>query len=247
MPDPTNDEADRDGDVLEHVARYRITTNEVLSHLFFRTDNATKKVMRRLAAPIPPKGTPLAEEQKTARPFFLQTRELLGKRQYYHLAARGAHKLGLRPARKHAQPPGPQALIGHYAILVHCCRHDDQRILFTRRELAEQLSAISDYAPYYVERQDGRTRLVRIVVDHNRAAAGIIDKCRTIIREAHQVRYLAEKIRCQQFAIAALTLNTEKVKAIHAECEQAKLSVPVVPDVIPHLFDLINGRGRVNA
>lgn len=237
-----NDTIDRDRDILEHVARYRITTSEVLTHLFCRTANATKKVMKRLAAPVPAAGLSEAEEQKLARPFPLQARELLGKRLYYHLSPRGALRLRLHPARRHAKPPGPQALIGHYAILIHCCLHDDQRILFTRKELAEQLPAVEHYAPYCLERHDGSTRLVRMVVDHNRAPEGLVEKCRQIVRDAQAVPFLGQRLRAGQYAIALLTTDDLKVAAIATAAQQAALSVPVMPVTIPDLLGLIVGR-----
>lgn len=242
MPTRKTDTTDRDRDILEHVARYRITTSEVLTHLFCRNPNITKKVMKRLAAPVPAAGVSPSEEQKLARPFFLQARELLGKRIYYHLTPRGAQRLRLHPARRHAQPPGPQALIGHYAILVHCCLHDDQRILFTRKELAQQLPAVEQYAPYCLERHNGSTRLIRMVVDHNRDPEGLVEKCRQILRDARGVPFLAERLRSAQYAIALLTTDDLKVAAITTAVEKVALSVPVVPATIPDLLGLILGR-----
>lgn len=228
----------RDRKVLEHVARYRLTTREVLRRLFFTTDDAAKAVLKRLSAPHQPgrADKPVTEKH------FLQARPLgVGKRVYHQLTPRGARELGLPPNR--AEPLGPQALPEAYAISSFCClANAAERPVLTRTEWAASPPLASiPYAPCYLEPlPDGqRSRLVQLIIDYRTEFPRLIQKCRKVLRVGEDTPALARLIEQKVFALAILTLQNEKQAAIENELARNPLPVSVAVHVIPLLSELI--------
>lgn len=228
---------DRDRRVLRHVARYRITTPEVLQRLFCNTKDATKKLTSRLAVTYR-RDVDEAEQRKLAVGYVLQARELLGKRRLYQLTARGAKEAGVPVER--ADPIGPQALVEAYAILVHCCLGDAERELLTAPDLA-RLPRLADVPPanYYLDQVEERTVLTRIVVDHRSEVPSIVRKCREIIKDARETPTLAQMMDGGRYALVVLTLHDEKAAGILEFERRDPLAVSLRTDTIPLLSDII--------
>jgi len=230
---------DRDRTVLAQVARYRLTTREVLLDRIFKSRDAMKGVLKRIAAPV---RSGLAEDRQRqhASRYFLQARCLgLGKRVYYQLTTRGARELAL-PANR-AEPFGPQALVEAYAVLIHCCRESNVRQLFTKDELAAH--SLLSHLPagnYYLEGRDAtRSQLTRMVIDHRTDTARLLQKCRSILREGEGIPVLSQMIDQRAFGLAVLTLQPEKTLEIEAALAAQPLPVNVSAHVIPLLSELI--------
>lgn len=231
----------RDRKILEHVARYRLTTSAVLHGLFFRTLDQTKAVLKRLSAPYTP-GLSEQEQRNHALRSFLQARPLRFKRQvYYQLTARGTRELGLPPER--SRPLGPQALVQAYAVLIHCCRHSRTRTLFTADELAAHpLLRDVPSGLYYLEQlSDQASRLTQIVVDHRTDCQRLLERCRAILRKAEEIPTLVGMMDQQAFGLALLTLQQQKRVELEAQLAQKPFPVSVHVEVIPHLSEIIEG------
>lgn len=96
---------DRDKLILLHIALFSLTTREVLSKLFFG-GGAPNDVLTRL------KREGLIQHPGS------RTQYLQGHA-YYWLTHKGAALIGA--PRSRAEPPGPQALYQHLAVLESCC------------------------------------------------------------------------------------------------------------------------------
>lgn len=111
---------DRDRDILEHVARYRVTTIEALHRLFWEpetTPNAVSQVLARLVS-----GGHLACIEG-----------LLGAQSGYLFTASEAREYG--EDEDFARPPGAASLVRHVAMLEYCCLGGARRDHITDREI----------------------------------------------------------------------------------------------------------------
>lgn len=223
-----------------------------------RTEDATKKVLTALAAPLPPGDLTKKELLKHAEPFFLQTGELgVGRYRYYYLTPLGLKTLGLRADA--LPPPGPQAIASSYAILAHCCLSGPKYRALLDKEgfqpAIERLSTAVNLLPpgsasdsltyepkYYFDTEGTRARLVHIVLDLGKDAAGLVDKCHGVIRKLFQRSPLLAALAGQgAFALCVLTHEDAKRKALREALQRTPVrNVHVDIDVIPLLADLVN-------
>jgi hypothetical protein len=142
---------DRDILILEHVARYSITTPEVIHHLFFgdRDETAVSKVTRRLR-----------------EAGFLSRYQLFDKNRYFVLGPKTA------PDSPHAGKPwGVIRLVEAYATLMTCCMGEKELTYPTLAEWPRWRNILGltqdcPHATYYLEEQDNGVRLNWIRVDH---------------------------------------------------------------------------------
>lgn len=252
---------ERDLDILRHVARHRITTRAVLRRWICRTEDATKKVLSALAAPLPPASLTKKERKKHADGFYLQTADLgVGRHRCYHLTRLGVQTLGKSESAAHGL--GPQALPMHYAALVHCCLNSKRlRVLLTRDEFHPTLERLRTavlpsepvadsrniaYEPaYYFASEGSRTRLTRIVFDLGAHCAQIADKCHGLAGELRRRSPLLAALADRgAFALCVLTHEDDKRNALHEALSKTPIkNVHVAIDVIPLLADLVNHYG----
>lgn len=192
---------DRDYDILDHVARYHLTTRDVLHLLYFDDSelNAVTKVTSRLCE------------------FgFLCSHRLYANKNYFVLGPAGARLLGISP--KKSKPIGVQALPEKYAILQYCCLSPHDREKLQVRELAAYLGTLQGKglkaANYYVD-QDGTTaRLAQMRVDLGGTAAHVVRKCRDDLERLVMLPAIDSLVRKNEFMLAILTTSAQKEKDI---------------------------------
>ena len=218
---------DRDQAILEHVARYRITTNEILQNLFFEgARENTKNVVKRLT-----------------KQDLLHSQPLYGKKVYYQLTTAGAERVGL--PREAAQALGSQSLRRCYGVLGFCHQTNEAQAKPRRRlapgELAEAFPDLvenlsSEQHDYYLD-HDGKTvRLGFIKVDYGGDHKGLLRHCRQFVTEkARKTPVLKELVANELFVVAIVTGEESKRQAFYTALKQKPLPVWTRVEVFPDL------------
>jgi len=214
----------RDRYILEDVARYRLTTNEVLHTRFFRgqQSNAVTKVTARLC-----------------RLDYLRQFPLYHPRTYFTLGAHGAALLGLPENR--AVPLGSQSLPTEYAVLAFATLGRTHHVRLTQNELAARYP---DLKPGLLEQphclDETGTTLELVRVDLGGRPDHVARKCAADIRARATVEPFVRLLRGQQFRLVVVTCTCEKAAAI-----RGALNSRVWPDgllihlaVVPELVHL---------
>ncbi len=178
---------DRDGKILDHIGRYRLTLRPVLDRLFFAQDSSgCGNVLARLIA----QG-------------YVQARQVLPRRRcYYQLTKLGAAG---RVPESRARPLRGQALRTWLGVLWFCCMQGGKRRLL---ELAELSQALPGPPPgiHVVEAGEGyRVFHVRVV--------GLRAKTGYVVRQVLQDM----KVAMQQPKLAAWVRNRDYGFAVLAE------------------------------
>ena len=155
---------ERDVQILKHVYRYRVSTNEVLYRLFFPDAKNTESVRRVVTRRLVDRG-------------YLDRGELRGNRRYYHLTTTATKHFGWSDEMAKI---GTQTLPEVYATLLYCCTGETIYRRFTREEFRESFSEFAEKIPsfnsgpfdsFYLEpaedkNEDGNiVRLMKIEVD----------------------------------------------------------------------------------
>lgn len=189
----------RDREILQHVARYRLTTREIVQSLFMPdTDvNAVTKVLGRLVG---------------AR--LLSRHTLHDVHQYWTLGVAGAHRLGLN--EKRASALGYSALVEHYGVLLFCCQPGKpRRELLTPGEFEAQFPGHGhpsiQRAAYYVDEHKGVRRLGMIIVDRNGDPLRLIRKCMGELRRRRElIPAFLSRLRNRDVVCAVVTGDAER-------------------------------------
>ncbi len=218
---------DRDYEILEHIARYRLTTREVLHRLFFTDSevNAVTKVTSRLV------------ENR-----FLNRFDLHSGKSYFVFAPNSARLLGISLKKTNAL--GPQALVQNYGILQFCCLSEHPRERLLVQELAQRFTDLRGKhlraGSFYIDSQSGETRLASIRVDHGGPSAHVVRKCRGDLESIVSNKAIAGLINEQRFMFAIITANEQKVsdiqEALKRQTWPVQFRVEAVPDLGPLLF-----------
>ncbi len=215
---PTLSLQPRDRAILEHVARYRLTTLPVLHRLFFpeRTDEAAKSVVKRLT------------------PEFLGAQPLYGRRVFYQLTTTGARLLG--EAEEAARPLGAVARPTRLAVLDYCClAHQPERRRFTRREFAEAFPDLAEVPFTDFTLDDAGPRLTRLHVDLGGDYRRFLRKLREYLARDLACPPFARLVRERCFALAVLTAEEAKRDAFLEALRRTPLSAPTSVEVVPDL------------
>lgn len=225
---------ERDRKILEHVARYRLTTPEVLDRLFFAGQvEARKGVLKRLT-----------KEHLKAEQLFLQ-------RKYYRLSKVSARLLGIH--EEAAEPLGVQAKPTQYGILSFCCSRDGQEWpRYTRPEFLKDFPEFGErciprndyFLDYYVDYDGKQARLGQIHVDLIGDYQRLITTCRGMIRAGLEVEGLREVIAEGLFAIGLVTSEEEKKEKILSHLSEKPLECPIRVHVVPELRDIVRSGGE---
>lgn len=191
---PTN----RDRLVLEHVARYRLTTLKVLSRAVLPglSRNALNKIANRLCAAN-----------------FLQKYTLLHPTRYFVLGEAGARALGVGIHR--ATPLGPQSLPLEFAVLAYATLGNKPHKRLTSSDVRQRCpwlpAALAD-TPHCVDQADV-LELVRVdlggPVDH------VARKCVADITERCRLPEFAPFVAAGRFRFVVITATSEKATAVH--------------------------------
>lgn len=239
MPRPRNTpdllRGDRNRDILEHVARYRLTTPPVLFNLFFEAtladDNAVTKVTSRLV------------ERDFLRKFNLH-----GSYKYFTLGKRGAKTVGVKP-KLVGKPLGSQALFRDYGTLRFCSARPTERELLKFSEINARYPELKhrklDFKHYYLDQSGAEAELGYIWIDGGGDEAHIARKMQQdIIAPRLQVPGLREHIQQGRFTFAIVTLSDEKKLQILDALDQLRFVDPIIfrVEVVPELLPLLPSR-----
>lgn len=217
----------RDGQILLHVARYRLTTAEIVRKLFFAHagPQAEKNVLRRLVGE------------------HLQSSPLYARKVYYQLTPTSARALGV--SEELATPFGPQALLRLYGVLAFCCLGERIWQALTR---AEFLSAFPEFGEaldltqnhYYLDHDGNTARLGHIVIDQGGDYQRLIGKCRRLIERARDIPGLREIVADDLLVIALVVGEEAKAERLKTELRKSPLPVWCRIAVVSELTQLMN-------
>lgn len=200
----------RDRALVEHVARYRLTTREVVHSLFLPEAhiNAATKVLLRLTA----SGV-------------LAKHPLCGTRDYWTLSPALAQLLGRRSTWGTAL--AYEGLIRHYGVLAFCHGGKIRRELLTQAEFVARFPDHDDSSllghPYYVDQVAGHDCLGLILVNDLEDHLRIVKKCRRVIHRRLENAGFRRTINAGRFVVAIVTAFPEKKAKLEEALGEAEL------------------------
>lgn len=206
--------AGRERLVLEHVARHRLTTNEVVRRVVVPglSQNATAKLLARLC-----------------NREYLSRYLLLYPTCYYTLGRLAAQQLGLNLDRCEAL--GPQALPTEFALLMHAMLGQQNRLRLTHdevRRLYPWLPAALAKAPHCLLPAANALELVR--VDLGASADHLARKCVRDLDERQKLSPFRTQLAKGLFRLAVVTGTRAKAAAIRDALDRQGLS----PQLLVH-------------
>ena len=220
--------SDRDRQVLEHVARYRLTTTRALRRVLpgRLSPNAAGKLANRLCA------ADLLAKYPLAHPV-----------RYFVLGRRGAKLLGL--SANCAAPLGPQSLPLEYAVLLYSVLGKQPRRRLTITELRERWPWLPPelvHASFCLDAQTDVLELLR--VDLGGPADHV---ARRTVRDMSRMRRASEfqSILVQgQFRLVLITATRGKAQALRKALEQHDwpAGLQVHFSVVPQLLSVTTRR-----
>lgn len=237
MPSPRNTSGlrgDRDREIIEHVARHRLSTPTVLYELFFRADgvetNAVTKVTSRL----------------TERDF-LRRHPLYESYSYFTLGKRGAKTAGLNTKRI-GGPLGPQALYRDLGMLHFCALRPTERTKLTVREINAAVNGYPELRhrglkndSYYVESNDADgQRLGLVWVDGGGPVDHVLRKIQyEFIAPRMLLPGLRRRIEESRFVLAIVTYQEDKKQELLAGIKHLRTPVLFRVEAVEELFPLV--------
>lgn len=188
---------DRDRLILEHVARYRMTTLEAIQRVVLRglSRNAVKKLANRLCDAG-----------------LLQKHTLLYPVKYFVLGELAVRNFGIGIHR--AESLGPQSLQQEYAMLAFATLGTHQHLRLNAAEVKRRcpwLPLVFTAAPHCID-EANVLELVR--VDLGGPANHVARKCLADLTERCRVQEFRTLVTAGQFRLVIITATTEKVTAI---------------------------------
>ncbi len=212
----------RDRQILQHVARYRLTTTPVVQRLFLgqHRSNAVIKVTTRLC-----------------RLGYLRKHPLLHRRSYFVLAAGAAQLLGLGEHR--SRPLGPQSLPIEYAVLAYATLGKQLKLRLFAAEVRQRypwLPQALAQAPHCWDDAGQCLELIR--VDLGGPADHVARKCLADIRQRLRIPEFSALVAAQRFRLIIITATKEKTAAVRKALDQheaprtLQLHFSIVPDLL---------------
>jgi hypothetical protein len=222
-------QTERDRLFLQHLARHRVTTQDVTAKLFC---NGASEPARKLLSR-------LDEHVSSAR--------LYGNVRYYQLTPETARSLGV--PEEAGKPLGPQALPTAIGVLGYCCGNETRRFRYTRPDFAEDFPELVEplcgrrfYLDYCIEKDGAQARLMQIVVDLDADVGDLVEKCRERMRE-HLARPIVEDLVLGGlFGFALVVGELEKKRALDEAVRRRPLRAPVSVEVVDELSRLPRGK-----
>ena len=220
--------SERDRRIVEHVARYRLTTVEVLRRTVIGglSANAVSKVANRLCDSG-----------------LLQKFTLLHPTRYYLLGEAGAKALGVGLHR--TAPLGPQSLPMEYAVLAYSTlsKHPRQRLTSDEvQKLCPWFPTAFVEAPHCFEEQQQILELIRI--DLGGPADHVARKCSADVNERRRIREFDQYITSGHFRLVVVTATKEKSAAIRQALDRHDWpsGFALHPSIVPQLLSLTASR-----
>lgn len=197
---------DRDLEIIEHVVRDRISTNEVIQNRFFDRTHATS--VTRATARLCAAG-------------WLAAFPLIYPTKYFIPGKLAASAYGLPPGRTY--PLGPQALPSEYAVLEYTAANANQVRRLNTAEIQAQVPWYQPewmLAPHCGRSSGEQTTLELIRVDLGGPPDHIARKCRRDIGLRRKATEFAELVARGAFSLVVLTGSTNKAAAIQTALDQ---------------------------
>lgn len=190
--------SDRDRKVIDHVARYRLTTIPALKKAVLHglSSNAVAKIANRLTSAG-----------------YLQKFTLLHPARYFMLGDKGAAMLG-RSGRS-GQAAGSQSLPTDYGLLAYATLGKQSRVRMDRSEVLSLCPWLPNHlasAPHCYDAEKAILELVR--VDLGGSADHVARKCVADLRERRLIPEFARMLAQSQFRLVVVTATREKAIAI---------------------------------
>lgn len=215
----------RDRQVLEHVARYRMTTISALRRAVLSdiSENAVGKIASRLCAGR-----------------FLNKHPLAHPACYFVLGPNGTKALGMGLHR--ATPLGPQSLPVEYGVLLHCLLGQQPRHRLTLKELLELWSWLPsplNAAPHCLDTQNNVLELIR--VDLGGPADHVARKVARDVTRRRQLTPFLSAVRSGQFRLVLVTATRGKAQALRQALSKHEwpTGMQLHLSVVPLLLSLI--------
>ena len=219
-----NNFASRDRQIIEHVSRFRMTTNSALKRLLFSEvqPNAVTKVTTRLC-----------------RKNILARYTLCHPRTYLTLGPIGAQQLGL-PAHR-TLPLGPQSLPTEYAVLAYSAFTDPPRLRLTAAELHDDYPWLP--SPFRDFPHCRTPALSPVVLELLRVDLGgkpdhVIRKCSRDIDARMEIPEFAQLVRAGCFRLVIVTATAQKAASLRLALDHhvwpvgIQFHLAVVPDLL---------------
>ena len=214
--------------IVDHVGRYRMTTNAVVHRQFLagRRANAVTKVTLRLC-----EGD------------YLRSFPLYHPKRYFTLGLRGATLLGLPPNR--TLPLGPQTLPTEYGILAFALLGQARHERLTSSEFIARYPGTPQHVAeqcYCVDASRQTLELVR--VDLGGKPDHVARKCRADIVARANTEPFVSLLEQGRFRLVVVTCTSEKAAAIRDAFdsrlwpERLSIHLAVVSDLLPLIASL---------
>lgn len=220
----------RDAEVLRHVARYRVTTQSVLSRLFCGgSDGDARKLVSRLSEHV-------------------SSGKLYGNVRYYQLKPGTAKAFGV--PQEAGKPLGPQALPTAIGILGFCCGNVETRHRYTRPDFTEDFPELVEplgvarryYLDLHLEPVSEKlARLSQIVVDLDSDVSNLVEKLRERMREHLERPVVKELVLNGLFGFSVVVSEPEKKRSLDEVIARKPLKMPVHVAVVEELGRLPKG------
>lgn len=207
---------DRDLEILRHVARYRLSTRELLQQLFFpdATPSAVYKVVARL------------EKSKLLR----ECRLSVGF-SYYILGRRAADYLPAEP--KSRQRFTEQSFPLAYAYASFCVAHNLRRL--TSAEFSRCFPELCEPGKptgiYYVDDRRQPSRIGTVLLDRGNSPRNIVRKLQRLMRQRYKTPAFASLIQNGWFCVTILTcwpLKQEYLQSVVQQSIRSPISIDIV-------------------
>jgi hypothetical protein len=216
--------ADRDRKVIDHVARYRLTTIPAL----------TKTVLHGLSANAAAK---IANRLTSAG--YLQKFTLLHPARYFVLGNKAAAMLG-RSGRQ-GMAPGSQSLPTDYALLAYATLGGQSRLRMFRSELTSLCPWLTNRLATAPHCYDPKQELIELIrVDLGGSADHVARKCAADLRERLAFPEFVQMVARGQFRLVVITATREKAAAIRQAMNRREWpnGLAIHLSVVSQLFSL---------
>jgi hypothetical protein len=203
----------RDLDILHHVARYRLTTRDVLQREFF--SEASPSAVGKVAARLISGG-------------WLRERRLASQWSYFVLGQAAISLLGVpKNARR---PFTEQSFPLAYGYLVFCIERGLRRLTADefQRQFPELCRRRSAAGGYYLDARSAPCRLGTVILDRGNPPKNLLRKIDRTIRQRYSIPGFVPLIQNGWFSITILTAWPVKQKYLESAIRIAhKSTVPV--------------------
>ncbi len=218
----------RDRLLLEHVARYRLTTVEVVHKLFFagKDVETAKSVLKRMNAG------------------YLRSQPLFGRRRYYQLSSVSASMLG--EPDEATRPFGPSALPTRFGVVSFCCLGPGpERVRLRQLEFEEAFPELADlrFNDTYLERAGTTPKLGRILLDLGGDHLRFLRKVHEYARRDMAHRHFRQMVEAGAFVLTLITAEETKRAAIVEALSRRPLPMTCRVETVPELINFLRSDG----